>query len=73
MKTHQPAVGAHGHSHFGSGSASHDARLIDGLDEAPQAKRDAVPAACLAGFQRTLVFKRRFVPLCVSRFLARIR
>ena len=73
MKTHQPAVSAHGQSHFAPTSRPDRARRVNKLEEAPHAERDKIPAACLAGFQRTFVFKRRFVPLYVSRLLARIR
>ena len=73
MKAHQSAVDAHGNGSRTADPAPQRVVVIDGLDKRPQAKRGEIPATCLAGFQRTFVFKRRFVPLSVSRFLARFR
>ncbi len=73
METHKPAVRTHSHDHFATVAEADRVVVADGLNHASNAKRREIPAACLAGFQRTFVIKRRLVPLCVSRFLARFR
>lgn len=73
MQTNQPAPFAHSRDGLGAGRSFERSVGLDSLDEHPRAKGDKVTAARLAGFERTFVFKSRFVPLFLSRFFARIR
>ncbi len=46
---------------------------VDKLDESVKTRDEKFRATCLAGFRRSFVIKRRFVPITLSRFLWRFR
>ena len=72
MESKQPAVRAHGLDDFEADASLHRP-VFDALEKGSNGKGLKLTPARLAGFERSFVFKSRFIPLALSRFLARIR